>query len=186
MAGQKQTVSGVAGRYAKALFELAQEQAQVDTVANDLLRFQQLLDESEDLRRLVESPIFAAEQQIAALDALLKAVSVDGLTEKFLLLIARNRRLSAVNGMIRAFTVLVAESRGEVTAEITAAENLTSEQLTAIKGELKTIMGQEVQVSTKIDESLLGGLIVKVGSRMVDNSLKTKLQNLKIAMKGIG
>lgn len=186
MASQKQTVTGVPGRYATALFELAQEENAVDAVAGDLDRFQGLLDLSDDLRRLVTSPVFAAEQQIGALREILTATGIGGLVERFILLIARNRRLAAIQGMIQAFRRLLAAARGEVTAEVTTAERLSETQLATITAELKSVIGRDVAVAVKTDESILGGLIVKVGSRMVDNSLRTKLQNLKVAMKGTG
>jgi F-type H+-transporting ATPase subunit delta len=186
VASQKQTVTGVPGRYATALFELAQEEDAIDAVAQGLDRFQAMLDQSDDLRRLVTSPVFAAEQQIAALREVLPTAAIDGLAEKFILLLARNRRLSGVQAMILAFRRLLAAARGEVTAEVTSAEQLSEAQLATITAELKAVIGREVAVAVRQDEAILGGLIVKVGSRMVDNSLRTKLQNLKVAMKGTG
>lgn len=186
MAGHKQIVSGVPGRYATALFELAREEKAVDQIASDMTRFEALLDESEDLNRFVSSPIFTAEQQIAALSEVLKSAGIGGLAENFILLLARNRRLPAVRAAIHGLRLLIADARGEVAAEVTSAEPLSEQQLATIKAELKAVIGQDVAVATKTDAGILGGLIVKLGSRMVDNSLRTKLQNLKVAMKGIG
>jgi F-type H+-transporting ATPase subunit delta len=182
----EQTVSGVPGRYATALFELAQETNAVDAVGADLAQFQRLLDESKDLTRLVRSPVFSAEDQISALDAVASQAGISSLALNFIKLVAKNRRLFVLSDMIRGYQGLVAQSRGEITAQVTSAEELSDKQITELKAAIKASAGRDVQLSTKIDPTILGGLIVKVGSRMVDNSLKTKLQNLKIAMKGIG
>jgi F-type H+-transporting ATPase subunit delta len=178
-------VSGVPGRYATALFELAQEEHVIESVAGDLSRFQKLLDESEDLRRLVRSPVFSAEDQLAALDAILARAEIGGLAANFIRLVTRNRRLFAIADMIKAYRVLVAQSKGEVAAEVTSAEPLADAHLEELKAAIKASIGRDVDLALKIEPAILGGLIVKVGSRMVDNSLKTKLQNLRIAMKGI-
>jgi F-type H+-transporting ATPase subunit delta len=186
VAQQQQAIAGVAGRYARALYDLAQESAAVEPVSRELERFQALLDSSDDLRRLVKSPVFSAEEQEAALQAIFNTVGIDGLATKLILLLAKNRRLSAVSGIIQAYRSLVAQARGEVTADVTSAEPLTEPQLDILKNELAQTMGRNVMLVTRIDDSLIGGLIVKVGSRMIDASLKTKLQNLKLMMKGAG
>ena len=185
MAATGDIVSGVPGRYATALFELAQEENAIEPVAADLSRFQKLLDESEDLRRLVRSPVFSAEDQLAALDAILARAEIGGLAANFIRLATRNRRLFAIADMIKAYRVLVAQSKGEVAAEVTSAEPLADAHLEELKAAIKASIGRDVDIALKIEPAILGGLIVKVGSRMVDNSLKTKLQNLRIAMKGI-
>lgn len=174
------------GRYATALFELASDSNSVDQVGSDLARFQQLLDGSDDLTRLVRSPVFGATEQIGALDAILSQAKISGLAANFIRLTATNRRLFAIADMIKAYRALVADARGEITAEVTSAEQLAPAHVTQLKSALKASVGREVQLATKIDPSILGGLIVKVGSRMVDNSLRTKLQNLKTSMKGVG
>jgi F-type H+-transporting ATPase subunit delta len=174
------------GRYATALFELAQEAKTIDKTGSDLDRFQALLDGSEDLKRLVRSPVFGAAEQIGALDAIMTRARISGLAANFIKLAATNRRLFAISDMISAYRALVAQERGEVTAEVTAAEKLTAAQITKLKSALKASVGRDVQLAQKTDPSILGGLIVKVGSRMVDNSLRTKLQNLKTSMKGVG
>jgi F-type H+-transporting ATPase subunit delta len=186
VAHQQQIVAGVPGRYALALHELAQETNSVDETGGELERFQSLLDGSEDLRRLVRSPVFSAEAQIAALKAIFETVGTSGLATRFILLLAKNRRLAAVSDTIQAYRSLVARAKGEVTAEVTAAEPLSAGQIESLKSELTTAMGRNVMLVTRTDETLIGGLILKVGSRMIDASLRTKLQNLKMMMKGAG
>ena len=186
MAATDQVISGVPGRYAAALFELAAEAKSIDKVAAGLTSFQTMLDGSTDLQRLVRSPVFSGEDQLAALETICAQAGVNGLALNFIKLVAKNRRLPALSDAITAFNALVAVSRGEVAAEVTSAEKLSTTHINDVKAALKSSIGRDVQLSTKIDSSLLGGLIVKVGSKMMDNSLKTKLQNLKIAMKGTG
>ncbi|MGE0238579.1 MAG: F0F1 ATP synthase subunit delta [Parvibaculaceae bacterium] len=186
MAQGDQTVSGVPGRYATALFELAREADSVDQIGADLATFQALLDESDDLRRLVRSPVFSAEDQVSALEALSAQAGIKSLALNFIKLVAQNRRLFVLSDMIKAYQTLVAQSKGEISAEVTSADMLSPKHLADLKAAIKASVGRDVQLSTRVDPAILGGLIVKVGSRMVDNSLKTKLQNLKIAMKGTG
>lgn len=184
MATTDQTVSGVPGRYASALFELATEEKATEAVSHQLNTFQSAIDQSEDLARLVRSPVFSSEDQVGALGAVAGQIGITGTTLNFLKLAARNRRLSAVPDMIKAFATLLSLSKGEVAGEVTSAEPLSAAQLEDLKAALKSSLGRDVALSTRVDSSILGGLIVKVGSRMMDNSLKTKLQTLKIAMKG--
>jgi F-type H+-transporting ATPase subunit delta len=179
-------MASMAGRYAAALFELAREERQLPQVEADLRAFQAMLDASGDLRRLVRSPVIAADDQARALDAILAKAGVSGLTANFFKLIARNRRLFAVADMMRAFRALLARERGEVSADVASAHPLTAEQLNALEDALRVQIGKDVQVNTRVDPALLGGLVVKVGSRMIDSSLRTKLNNLKVAMKGLG
>lgn len=186
MAQGDQTVSGVPGRYATALFELAGEANSVDQIGADLATFQALVDESADLKRLVRSPVFTAEDQVSALEALCAKANIKSLALNFIKLVAQNRRLFVLSDMIKAYQTLVAQSKGEISAEVTSADELTPKHLDELKAAIKASVGRDVQLSTRVDPAILGGLIVKVGSRMVDNSLKTKLQNLKIAMKGTG
>jgi F-type H+-transporting ATPase subunit delta len=186
VAATDQAISGVPGRYAAALFELAAEAKAIDKISDGLSTFQTMLAGSTDLQRLVRSPVFSGEDQMAALEALCAKAGINGIALNFIKLMAKNRRLPALSDAITAFAALVAESKGEVAAEVTSAEKLSEKHIKDIKAALKSSMGREVQLTTKIDSSLLGGLIVKVGSKMMDNSLKTKLQNLKIAMKGTG
>ena len=184
VASTDQTVSGVPGRYASALFELAGEDKSIDQVGQQLATLQSAIDQSEDLRRLVRSPVFSSDDQVAALAGVAGQLGITGTTLNFLKLVARNRRLAALPDMIRAYAMLLSQSKGEIAGEVTSAEPLSAAQLSSLRAALKSALGREVALSTRVDESILGGLIVKVGSRMMDNSLKTKLQSLKIAMKG--
>ncbi len=177
-------VSGMPGRYALALFELAQEAKKVGPVGKDLELFAGLVEKSEDLARLVSSPVFSAEDQISAVKAILAEAKITGIAANFIQLAAENRRLFAILDMVKAYNSLVSQSKGEITAEVTSAEKLNAAQVTKIKASLKAAVGHDVKLVTLIDSDILGGLIVKVGSRMVDNSLRTKLQSMKIAMKG--
>lgn len=186
MAQSGPIISGVAGRYAHSLFDLAREQGTVEAVEAELTGFEDMLAESADLRRLVESPVFSADQQFDAIDAVLKRAGVGGLVGNFLRVVARNRRLFAVPAMIRAFREIAADARGEATAEITAAHELTPEQETELKATLKAVAGKDVAIKVTIDPSILGGLIVKMGSRQIDTSLKTKLNSLKLVLKEVG
>ena len=184
MSATDQTVTGVPGRYASALFELASDAKAVDKTWDQLAAFQGLMDGSPDLQRLVRSPVFKADDQIAALEAICAKAGITGLALNVIKLIASNRRLTAAPQMIAGYQQLMAAAKGEVQAEVTSAEKLSPAQITKIKAALKSTIGRDAQLSTRVDASILGGLIVKVGSKMMDNSLKTKLQNLKIAMKG--
>ncbi len=179
-------LAGVAGRYASALFELAQEERQLEQVEQDLTTFQQLLNESEDLRRLVRSPVFSSDEQLAAISAVLDRVGIGGLASNFLKLAARNRRLFALPDMIKAFHAMCARARGEVEADVISAFPLKDEHMQELKNALKGSVGKDVKVHLKVDPKLLGGLIVKIGSRMIDSSLRTKLNSLKIRMKEVG
>jgi F-type H+-transporting ATPase subunit delta len=178
-------MASMAGRYAAALFELAKDQRQLAEVERDLASFQRMFDDSQDLRRLVRSPVISADDQAKALTAILAKAGISGLTANFLRLIARNRRLFAAADMLKNFRALLARERGEVSADVASAHALSSEQLEALKDVLRVQMGKDVQINTRVDANLLGGLVVKVGSRMIDSSLRTKLDNLKVAMKGI-
>jgi len=179
-----QSQSGVAGRYARALFDLATEHKAVADVASALSSFQGLIDESEDLQRLMRSPVFKSEDQSAAIEAIAAKAGIKGLALNFLKVMGGNRRLAAVPSAISAFNTLVSQSKGEATAEVTSAEKLSAKQLADLKAALKAATGSDVAIDTKVDPAILGGLIVKVGSRMMDNSLRTKLNSLKAAMKG--
>ena len=177
-------ISGMAGRYASALFELALEQKAIDAVKADLENFDGLLTGSADLTRLVRSPVFSADGQTRALAAVLDKVGISGLAAKFLKLVAAKRRLFAVRDMIRAFRALVARHKGEVPTHVTVAEKLNDMHLDALKSALKSVTGgKDIDLEVKIDPTIIGGLIVKVGSRMVDSSLRTKLNAIKFAMK---
>jgi F-type H+-transporting ATPase subunit delta len=174
----------MAGRYATALFELARDNKAVDAVKKDLDQFEALANGSADLNRLVRSPVFGADEQLKALSAILAKAGITGLAANFLRVITTNRRLFAVRDMIRAYRGLVARHKGEVTAEVTVAEKLNDKNLDALKSALKSVTGgKDIDLEVKVDPAIIGGLIVKVGSRMVDSSLRTKLNSIKFAMK---
>lgn len=174
----------MAGRYATALFELALEEKAVDAVKQDLDRFDALIAESPDLARLVRSPVFGAEEQLNALSAILDKAGITGIAANFLRVITTNRRLFAVRDMIRGYRMLLARHRGEVTAQVTVAEKLNDNHVDALKGALKSVTGgKDIDLDIKVDPAIIGGLIVKVGSRMIDSSLRTKLNAIKFAMK---
>ena len=178
--------SGVAGRYAAALFELADGAGAIDAVESDLVAIQAMLDDSADLKRLVESPAFSTDEQSRAMAALLGKAGIKGLTAQFVGVVASNRRLFALPGMIKAYKAMAADKRGEIAADVTSAIPLTDAQRTELGKALKDKLGSDVALNEHVDPSILGGLIVKVGSRMIDTSLKTKLNALKYAMKEAG
>lgn len=186
LAGETTLVSGIAGRYARALFELARDENKLDETAEELSSLLSLLDESEDLTRLVRSPIFSAAEQMNALAAVLAQAGLSALIGNFLQLLAKNRRLFLLKDIIEGFHKLLADHRNELTADIISAVQLTDEQADELKATLKAKTGRDISLNQQVDPSLLGGLIVKVGSRMVDDSIRTKLNNLKIAMKEVG
>jgi F-type H+-transporting ATPase subunit delta len=183
VAVQDPSVSGVSGRYATALFELARDEKSIDAILADLDTFDAMLADSADLKRLVRSPVFSAEVQMKALDAVMDKAGISGTSAKFLRVLTANRRLFAVSDVIRAFRALVANFKGEATAEVTVAEQLNDRNLDALKAALKTVTGKDVALNVKVDPSIIGGLVVKLGSRMVDSSLRTKLNSIKHAMK---
>ena len=177
---------GLAGRYATALFELADEGRQLDEVSNDLQQLGAMIADSSDLDRLIRSPVMSRDDQVKAMAAIGDAAGLTELTKNFVGVVADNRRLFALPAMIKTYQNLLAESRGEATAEVISAKALSDAQRSAVAEALKKAVGTTVQVEESVDESLLGGLVVKVGSRMIDSSLKTKLQQMRLAMKGVG
>jgi len=178
--------SAVADRYATALFELAENDTQLKAIEGDLGRFAGLLDESADLRRLVRSPVFSAEEQARAVGAVMDKAGLTGLVANLVKVAAGNRRLFMVPDIIAAFRRLVAKHRGEVSADVVSAEALSDAQVADLKAALKASLGKDVSLATRVDPALIGGLIVKVGSRMIDGSLRTKLNSLKLVMKEVG
>jgi F-type H+-transporting ATPase subunit delta len=185
MAGDEPIVSGMAGRYARALFELARDERAIDAVRDELERFDALIAGSSDLQRLIRSPVFTAKEQTRALTAVLDKAGIGGLSARFLQVVSANRRLFAARDMIRGFRKLVAAHKGEVQASVTLAEPPNEAHLAAIKDALKAVTRKDVQVEVKVDPSIIGGLVVKLGSRMVDTSLRTKLNAIKHAMKEV-
>jgi F-type H+-transporting ATPase subunit delta len=177
---------GVAGRYASALFDLAKESSKVGEVEADLAKFQGLLDASTDMVRMVRSPVIASDDQARAIAAILEKAGIGGLAANFLKLIAGNRRLFAASDMIKSYRALAARARGEIAAEVISAAPLSDAQTAALKESLKASVGKDVSLEARVDPSLLGGLVVKIGSRMIDSSLRTKLQNLKVTLTGAG
>jgi F-type H+-transporting ATPase subunit delta len=182
---QGSIISGIGGRYATALFELALEQNAVDAVKADLDRFEALLADSADLIRLVRSPVFTADEQLKALGAVLDHAGIGGLSAQFLRAVTANRRLFAVRDMTRAYRTLVARAKGEVTAEVTLANTPPEAHLAAIRDALADRTGKNVQVEVKVDPAIIGGLVVKLGSRMIDTSLRSKLNAIRHAMKEV-
>jgi len=182
--GEDPITSGMAGRYANALFELALESKAVEAVKKDLDQFEELVATNPDLARLVRSPVFGADEQLKALDGILAKANIKGIAANFLRVITTNRRLFAVRDMIRAYRALVARHKGEVTAQVTVADKLSEKNLTALKSALKSVTGgKDIDLEVRIDPAIIGGLIVKLGSRMIDSSLRTKLNAIKFAMK---
>jgi len=173
----------MAGRYAAALFDLAREGNAIDAVKADLDRFDSLLAESPDLMRLVRSPVFSTDEQLQALSAVLERAGIGGLAAKFLKLVTSNRRLFAVRDMIKGYRELVADHKGEASAEVIVAERLRDEHVDALKSALKAVSGKDVDLNIKVDPAIIGGLVVRLGSRMVDSSLRTKLNAIRHAMK---
>ncbi len=178
--------TGLAGRYASALYDLADAEKALDAVAEDLSALSLMIDGSDDLNRLLRSPVISRDEQEKALLAIIDKAGMNKLTRNFAGVIAQNRRLFALQNMIDAYQAILASHRGETTAEVVSAKALTDAQLTALNDALKQAVGTNVSVDAKVDPGLLGGLIVKVGSLMVDSSLNTKLQQLRLAMKGVG
>lgn len=186
VAKKSSQTAGLADRYATALFELAEDDKALAELENDVGRFATLHDQSDDLRAFIRSPIYTAEEQVRGIGAVLDQAGIGGLTGNFFKVIAQNRRLFAVPAIIAAFRRLLAQKRGEVAAEVTSAEPLSETHVASLKEALKAALGKEVTLDMRVDPSLIGGLIVKVGSRMIDSSLKTKLSSLKLAMKEVG
>ncbi len=186
MAAETSLTSALAGRFATAVFALAHERKALDEVAADLDRIASMIEESQEFRRLIRSPILKRAEQGRAANAVLEAAGVGDLARNLVGLLAEKRRLFVLSDIIRAYRAQLSRHRGEVSAVATAARPLTDDQVEALKKSLARTIGQEVILSTEVDEGLLGGLVVRVGSRMFDSSLSTRLTNLKTAMKGVG
>ncbi|MCB9947226.1 MAG: F0F1 ATP synthase subunit delta [Rhodospirillaceae bacterium] len=185
MAAQSTVSAGLASRYATALFDLADDSKALDTVAQDLATIRSMLADSVELRRLVTSPLLSREDQARAMDAVLAKAGLSDLTRRFVGVVVANRRLFALGAMITAFLEELARRRGEVTASVRVARALDDTQMAALTDQLKRAVGAKVSIDLEVDPSLLGGMVVKVGSRLVDSSLRTKLDKLQLAMKGI-
>lgn len=184
MAEREARGGGVAERYATALFELASEERNVETVSRDFTALRTLLAGCPELARLVKAPVFSAEEQKLGMDAVLRRMEAAPLTVRFVLTLATKRRLFALHAIIDAYERLIAEQKGEIRADVTSAQPLSDAEAQELKRVLKEKLGREARLSTRVDPSLLGGLVVKVGSRMIDSSLRTKLESLRAAMRG--
>ncbi len=176
--------ASLSGRYATALFGLAREKKSIDSVAASLGALTKAVQTSPDFRNLISNPLVTRDQAVKAVAGLAKAMKLDKLTGNFLGVLAQNRRLTELNNVIAAFNGLVASHRGETTAEVTSAHKLETAQVTALKKQLKAKVGSDVAVVQKIDPAILGGLVIKIGSQMIDSSIKTRLNTLASAMKG--
>ncbi|HEY9080324.1 F0F1 ATP synthase subunit delta [Magnetovibrio sp.] len=186
MSSETTGTTGLAGRYAAALYGLADAASSLDKVAEDLKSLRSMINDSADLRRVISSPVLTRGEQVKAMMALCAKASMDDLTSNFVGTVAQNRRLPALQSMIAAYLNELSRRRGEATAQVTTAKKLSDAQLQAVSDVLKKAVGSKISIEADVDESLLGGMIVKVGSRMIDSSLKTQLQQLHLSMKGIG
>ncbi len=176
--------AGLAGRYATAVFELAQEQNAVEALEKDFAALKAMIRESDDMARLVRSPVFSREDQEKGMNAILHRMEAAPLTRRFVLLLADKRRLFSLVDIIGVYQALVARMRGEVRAAVTSARALNDAEVAELKAALKAKLGRDATLDTDVDPALLGGLVVKVGSRMIDSSLRTKLNGLRAAMRG--
>ncbi|MGJ0395085.1 MAG: F0F1 ATP synthase subunit delta [Methylocystis sp.] len=187
MAHDGDSLSGVAGRYASALYDLATEKNAADDVAAALDRFQALIDGSDDLKRLVKSPVFSAKEQIKALDAVLDKAQISGIAANFIRLVAAKRRLFVISSMIVAYRRLNDKAKGIVRADVTVAGPLKPDHEAALREALAGVTGgKTVDLNLKTDPSIIGGLVVKLGSRMVDASVRAKLNAIRTRMKEVG
>ena len=186
LASEATGVLGLAERYAAALFDLADERRILDEAASNLRQLKAMTAESVELSRLISTPILSREEQGKAVVALAERAGFAPLVRDFLAVVARNRRLFAVPAMIEAYLQNLAERRGEVTAEVAAAQPLSTTQIDLLREQLRRSIGRQVAIDVRVDPGLIGGMIVKVGSRMIDGSIRSKLQRLQMAMKGVG
>ncbi|TLP46919.1 MULTISPECIES: F0F1 ATP synthase subunit delta [Cohaesibacter] len=186
MTDNNSEISGVAERYARALFDLSLEEKAIDATEADLGRIEAIMNESEDFMRLVKSPVFTSDEQLAAVSALLDKAKIEGIVGNFVRVVTSNRRLFSLPGIIKAFRKILSNHRGEQVAEVTSAQPLSNDELEALKASIKDALGKDIAIDAKVDPELLGGLVVKVGSQMIDSSVRTKLNSLKIALKEVG
>jgi len=178
--------SGAAGRYANALFELAKEAEALDEAERDMQALGEALEASEDLRRLATSPLYDRAAQMRAMDAVAGKMGLSELARKTVGLLAARRRLFMLEDVVRIFARLMAEHRGEVTAEVTAARKMSDAQRKALAEKLKEAIGREVRLNVTVDEGIIGGLVVRVGSKMIDTSIRSRLAALQNAMREVG
>ena len=180
------TSSGVASRYATAVFELAREAKKIPALEKDIEALAEALESSADFGNLISSPIYSRADQAAAIKSIAKKMGLNGMTSSTLGLMAEKRRLFVLPNLIAAVRALVAAEKGEVTAEVVSAKKLTKAQETKLAASLKTAIGKDVIINATVDEALIGGLVVKVGSKMIDSSIASRLSNLQNAMKEVG
>jgi F-type H+-transporting ATPase subunit delta len=176
--------ASLAGRYAVALFELARDAKAIETAEQSLVRVRDAIAGSPDFRRLTSSPLVSRDDAMRAVDAVAGTIGVDSTTKNFLGVLARNRRLGQLPAIVRAFRLLASRHRGETTAEVTSAHPLDEGQVIELKHQLRHRLGRDVNVDLQVDPELLGGLVVRIGSQMIDSSIRTRLNTLANAMKG--
>jgi F-type H+-transporting ATPase subunit delta len=177
-------MSGIAGRYALAVFELALEEKSLEAVERDFAALKTMILQSADLARFVRAPVFSRSEQAKGMTAILNKMDAAPLTKRFVLLLAAKRRLFLLFDAMRDFDALLARQRGEIDAEVASARPLRLFETEALKRVLKAKFGREPQLAARVDPTLLGGLVVKVGSRMIDSSLRAKLKGIRAAMRG--
>jgi F-type H+-transporting ATPase subunit delta len=185
LANSASLTTQIANQYANSLFDLARDSNTLDQTGNALARFDELIRGSDDLARMLHSPVFSADERIDALNTILDKAKIGGLVANFIRVVARNRRLFAMKDMLGAFRTLLAEYRGETTADVTIARKLSAAQRRELQAALKTKIGKDVTINEIVNPAILGGMIVKVGSRQIDTSLRTKLSSLKLALKEV-
>jgi F-type H+-transporting ATPase subunit delta len=174
----------IAARYAGALFELADEGHVLDETARDLANLKQVLASSDELGKALRNPLFDSAQQGRAITEIAKSIGASGIILNFLGVLARNRRLFALEAVADAFLAELAKRRGEMTVDVTSAQTLTSDQASRLTDKLNQTLAAKVRINAKVDPSLLGGLVIKIGSKLIDSSIRTKLTGLERIMKG--
>lgn len=186
MANSVSMSQSIAGRYAQAVFDIVKEAGGLDDLARQTDELQAALDESADLRDMIASPLYSRDQQSKAIGALSEKMGLSGMLANTLQLMARNRRLFVLPQLVTALRELIAVERGEVTADVTSAVALSEEQQKRLTDTLAEKSGKKVKLNTRVDETLIGGMIVKMGSKMIDSSVRSKLASLQNAMKEVG
>ena len=184
MATELSLDQGLAGRYATAVFELAQEERVTELVERDFAALRSMIGESEDLRRLVRAPVFSRDEQTKGMSAILERMQAAPLTRRFILTLVKRRRLFAITDIIRAYEARLGRQRGEVQAQVISARPLSDDEVDRLKAAIRAKLGRQARLTTQVDPGLLGGLVVQVGSRMIDSSLRSKLNALRVAMRG--
>src|SRR4051794_13957444 len=176
--------ASLAGRYASALFDLARDERQIDSVGRSLDALSQALLDSKDFAGLIASPVVDRDQAGATFAALAPGLGLDSITSNFLGVLARNGRKGQLRQIIRLFRRIAADHRGEVSADVITARPLKDDQITALKSQLRAKAGRDVIIDAQVDPTILGGIVVKLGSQMIDASIRTRLNRLASAMKG--